>query len=68
MASVTLTIPDEQVDRVRAAFAARANIPVESYTAQEFQDTIAALVKAVVIGYEKDLARQAIVVVPPDVT
>lgn len=50
MATLTVTVPDEQVDRVRVAFANRAQ--------KEPQDVTAADVAAVLANYVKKVVRQ----------
>lgn len=59
MATLTITIPDAQVDRVKAAFAARQRIDVADITVQNVQDAIAGIVKDLVHRHESNAAEEA---------
>jgi len=64
MAQLTITIPDAQVQRVLAAFAAR--IGVENPTAEDIRGEIINLVKIIVRTHEEEAAKAAIVVTDVD--
>jgi hypothetical protein len=70
MATLTLTIPDAQVNRVFNALAAAGSYdPTRSTKAVFVQAMIAAYIKSVVVSQEQQAAVQAAQagIVPPDV-
>ena len=60
MAQLSITIPDEQVSRVLAAFAERTG--VESPTPADVKAELVKLIKIIVRDHEKRAAEAAIVV------
>lgn len=59
MAQLILTIPDAQVDRVRAAFAHRLGVDVADVTAETVRTELVGIVKRVVRQAEVEQARDA---------
>ena len=59
MAQVTLTIPTEQVDRIRAATAHRLSLEVEDVGVAQVQELLASQLKKIVLGFERDEAGRA---------
>ena len=68
MATLTITIPDAQVPRVLAAFAARAGVPAGDMTAEDARGVLLGLIKTIVRQHERDAAEAAIVVTDIDAT
>lgn len=66
MAQLTITIPDEQVDRVLAAFAERAGKDVGDMTAADARGVLVTLIKKIVRSYERQEAEKAIVTTDVD--
>jgi hypothetical protein len=60
MATLTITVPDEQVDRVRVALAPRAGKAPEDMTAEDVRLAVVALLKRVVESYEQREAERAV--------
>lgn len=69
MAQITIDIPDAQLPRVRAAFAARAGFddPADM-TLADAKAVLADLIVRVVRAYEREEAQRAVVVTDVDVT
>ena len=59
MASLTLTIPDAQVDRVLEAFADRVGKDPADVVAEDVRQELLMLVKLIVRQYEKEVAATA---------
>jgi hypothetical protein len=59
MAVLSVTVPDEQVDRVRAAFATRVRKEFVDVTAADVEADLVDYVKNVVRQYEEDVAARA---------
>lgn len=59
MAQLTITIPDAQVDRVKAAFAERLDLDVADVDAEAIRQELVSLVKTIVLHYEQREAGRA---------
>ena len=58
MASLTITVPDAQVPRLRAAFAYRLGLDVADVTAEVVRQQLVENLKVMVRAAERDLAEQ----------
>jgi hypothetical protein len=59
MATLTITVPDEHVDRVKAAFAVLARKEVADTTAADVEAVLAEYVRNITRSYEEDVANLA---------
>jgi len=62
MAQLTITVPDEQVPRILAAFAERVGKDVGDMVAEDIRLELIDLVRKIVRNYELEEARRAVVV------
>lgn len=60
MATISITVPDGQVARIRTAFAAQAGVDPATFTAEDMRQAIIAFMKSVVRNTEVNAALRQI--------
>ena len=60
MATLTLTIPDDQVDRVRNGLARYKGVDPASFTAEDARMVMVDFLKKIVMNQEQEAAQEAL--------